>query len=79
MKKGKGISQINVDELDNKNSFADDEKKSDLKTLTLRLDTDSWRALKLLSLELEKPTTKLMREALNSLLISHGKVPILPD
>jgi hypothetical protein len=75
----KGISQINADQLNDKNSFADDEKKPGLKTLTLRIEPEMWKALKLLSLELEQPTTKLMREALNEILFRHGKIPVMPD
>ena len=68
--------QVNDQELDQSDLFADEaEQKQELKTLTLRLDTESWKALKMLSLELEKPVTKIMREALNALFVTHGKAP----
>lgn len=68
--------QVNDQELDQSDLFADEaEQKQELKTLTLRLDTESWKALKMLSLELEKPVTKIMREALNDLFVKHGKAP----
>lgn len=68
--------QVNDQELDQSDLFADEEEqKQELKTLTLRLDTESWKALKMLSLELEKPVTKIMRESLNEFFVKHGKAP----
>ena len=68
--------QVNDTELDQNDLFADDsEQRQELKTLTLRLDTESWKALKMLSLELERPVTKVMREALNEFFVKHGKAP----
>lgn len=37
----------------------------ELKTLTLRVDEDFWKALKLFSIEAGKPVTKIMRDALS--------------
>lgn len=37
----------------------------ELKTLTLRVDEDFWKALKLFSIDAGKPVTKIMRDALS--------------
>lgn len=71
-------AQIKDTDLDQGDFFASDngnELKQELKTLTLRLDNDSWKELKMLSIQLEKPVTKIMREALNDYFVKSGKAP----
>ena len=41
-----------------------------------RLNSEGWRALKLLTIERELPLQSLMIEAINDLLKKHGKKPV---
>lgn len=43
---------------------------------TLRLNIEAWKTLKVLGIEREKPVHDLLVEAVNDLLIKHGKAPI---
>jgi len=40
-----------------------------------RLNSEGWRALKLLAIEREQPLQSLLVEAINDLLTKHGKKP----
>ena len=41
-----------------------------------RLNSEGWRALKMLTIEREQPLQSLMIEAINDLLKKHGKKPV---
>lgn len=46
------------------------------KELTLRLNPDAWRELKILAIEQETTSHALLLKAVNQLLVKHGKPPV---
>jgi hypothetical protein len=76
MTKSKGFEQLSEGELSTNDVFADDEKKADLKTLTIRLNVEAFKAFKQLALDLDQPMAQLIRGAMNDLLVKNHKAPM---
>ena len=49
----------------------------DFKGLMCRVNREGWRALSMLSVELDRSLQQMMVEALNDYLSKHGKVPVI--
>jgi hypothetical protein len=51
-------------------------KKDDKKPVMLRLNVDAWKQLKMLAIDQETTSHKLLIEGLNSVFEKHGRKPI---